>query len=259
MSRRCAVAGPVGTAAAAAPARGPAAPRLLRRPLTNLAHLDFLRRRTVTPPAQAGHTTYRLAQDPAVGVLWIYADRRDDGNFRPVGGGAYDPATGHYGAGRLQRRRHRPRGGGLPAALAADRRPRQPRPGLPAAARADATCRPRPGRTPATSCCGCSPTATLQPERRCRSELPDPSDSADVVLAGPHDLGARRGLRGLPRRRPGVRRASCRSRMDLAVARAGPARCSAATASTRSSTGVRVPGLADRRRRRRDAPRPCWA
>ena len=31
--------------------------------LTNLDHLDFLGD-TVTPPKQAGHTTYRLAQEP---------------------------------------------------------------------------------------------------------------------------------------------------------------------------------------------------
>jgi hypothetical protein len=45
-------------------------------PLTNLAHLDFLTA-AVTPPAQTGHTTYRLAQQPSIGVLWVYgsADR----------------------------------------------------------------------------------------------------------------------------------------------------------------------------------------
>ena len=36
--------------------------------LTNLAHLDYLTA-TVAPPAQPGHTTYRLAHQPAVGVL----------------------------------------------------------------------------------------------------------------------------------------------------------------------------------------------
>ena len=73
-------------ARAAAPAR-----------LTNLAHLDFLGDR-VAPPRQARHTTYRLAQDPRVGVLWTYADRRDDG-FARVGGGPYDEATDTYGQG----------------------------------------------------------------------------------------------------------------------------------------------------------------
>jgi hypothetical protein len=67
-------------------------------PLTNLAHLDFLGD-TVTPPAQAGHTTYRLADEPAVGVLWTYADRRDDGHYDRIGGGAYDPETNTYAQG----------------------------------------------------------------------------------------------------------------------------------------------------------------
>ncbi len=66
--------------------------------LTNLAHLDWLSV-PVTPPAQAGHTTYRLAEEPAVGVLWTYAEPNPDGSFRHVGGGAYDPATDTYGQG----------------------------------------------------------------------------------------------------------------------------------------------------------------
>lgn len=67
-------------------------------PLTNLAHLDFLRDE-VAPPAQAGHTTYRLGTQPSIGMLWTYADRNDDGTYRRVGGGHYDPATGWYGQG----------------------------------------------------------------------------------------------------------------------------------------------------------------
>jgi hypothetical protein len=66
--------------------------------LTNLAHLDFLRDR-VTPPAQAGHTTYRLASSPQIGVLWTYAEPNPDGTYRRIGGGAYDPATDTYGQG----------------------------------------------------------------------------------------------------------------------------------------------------------------
>ncbi|GAB3591646.1 hypothetical protein GCM10027446_10250 [Angustibacter peucedani] len=66
--------------------------------LTNLSHLDFLTS-TVRPPAQAGHTTYRLADEPDVGVLWVYADHQDDGSFRRVGGGAYDATTNTYGQG----------------------------------------------------------------------------------------------------------------------------------------------------------------
>jgi hypothetical protein len=67
-------------------------------PLTNLAHLDFLGA-SVSPPARSGHTTYRLSDEPSVGVLWTYADRRDDGHYDRIGGGAYDPATDTYSQG----------------------------------------------------------------------------------------------------------------------------------------------------------------
>jgi hypothetical protein len=67
-------------------------------PLANLAHLNFLGDR-VTPPAQAGHTTYRLASSPAIGVLWTYAEPNPDGGYRRIGGGAYDAATNTYGQG----------------------------------------------------------------------------------------------------------------------------------------------------------------
>jgi hypothetical protein len=83
-----AVAGPavVSAAPAAAPAR-----------LTNLAHLDFLGDE-VTPPEQAGHTTYDLDGEP-LGVLWTYADARDGGTFERVGGGEYDPVTNTWSQG----------------------------------------------------------------------------------------------------------------------------------------------------------------
>ncbi|GAB3056450.1 hypothetical protein [Micromonospora schwarzwaldensis] len=83
------------TAPLLAPAAAGAAPA---DPLTNLSHLDYLGDR-VTPPAQAGHTTYRLADTPAVGVLWTYAEPTPDGPFRRVGGGTYDPATDTWGQG----------------------------------------------------------------------------------------------------------------------------------------------------------------
>lgn len=67
-------------------------------PLTNLDHIDFLGD-TVTPPAQEGHTTYRLAEEPEIGVLWTYADRRDGGVYERVGGGPYDLATDTWGQG----------------------------------------------------------------------------------------------------------------------------------------------------------------
>src|SRR5215211_6474552 len=77
---------------------GAPAGAVTRRPLTNLAHLDFLGHR-VDPPEQAGHTTWRLASEPEVGVLWTYAERQPDGSYRRVGGGAYDPATNTWGQG----------------------------------------------------------------------------------------------------------------------------------------------------------------
>ena len=69
--------------------------RAARAPLTNLAHLDFLGD-TVTPPQQAGHTTYGLDTDPSVGVLWTYADRQADGTYKRLGGGKLDPATNTF-------------------------------------------------------------------------------------------------------------------------------------------------------------------
>ena len=82
-------------AATASPDRAAAGPGTR---LTNLAHLDFLAAE-VTPPTQAGHTTYRLASQPGIGVLWTYADRNADGSFRRLGGGTYDAATDTYGQG----------------------------------------------------------------------------------------------------------------------------------------------------------------
>lgn len=66
--------------------------------LTNLDHLDWLSV-PVTPPAQEGHTTYRLRQDASVGVLWTYAEPNDDGSYRHVGGGSYDAATDTWSQG----------------------------------------------------------------------------------------------------------------------------------------------------------------
>jgi hypothetical protein len=81
-----------------APAQPLAAGSFAAGPLTNLAHLDFLRDR-VSPLAQAGHTTYRLAESPQIGVLWTYAEPNPDGTFRRVGGGTYHPDTNTWGQG----------------------------------------------------------------------------------------------------------------------------------------------------------------
>ncbi|MDP9269886.1 MAG: hypothetical protein M3P14_02710 [Chloroflexota bacterium] len=71
--------------------------RAVAQPLTNLAHLDFLGD-TITPPGQADHTTYQLAGDPSLRVLWTYAEP-DGSGFRRLGGGQYDPVTNTYGQG----------------------------------------------------------------------------------------------------------------------------------------------------------------
>ncbi len=85
--------GPVGQAAGQV--AGPAHPST---PLTNLTHLDFLTEQVAVQDT-AAHSTYRLAQEPTVGVLWVYADARDGGTFQRVGGGPYDAATNTYSQG----------------------------------------------------------------------------------------------------------------------------------------------------------------
>lgn len=57
--------------------------------LARLDHLDFLTV-PVTPPEQAGHTTYRLAEEPELLALWTYAEPAEGGAYRHVGGGDYD-------------------------------------------------------------------------------------------------------------------------------------------------------------------------
>ena len=86
---------------AATPAPASAPVQLAAAPsgrLTNLAHLDYLGD-TFTPPAQAGHTTYQIAERPELGTLWTYADARPGGTFERVGGGKYDAATNTWGQG----------------------------------------------------------------------------------------------------------------------------------------------------------------
>ncbi len=82
---------------AQAPAGGASSASGVSR-LTNLDHLDYLGER-VAPPRQAGHTTYRLAEQPEVATLWTYADKRSDGSYERIGGGPYDAATDTYGQG----------------------------------------------------------------------------------------------------------------------------------------------------------------
>ncbi len=91
-------AAPVSLAGAAPSVRLAPTARAHPEALTNLAHIDWLRAEVVPPP-QAGHTTYRLADEPSIGVLWTYADRQPDGTYRRIGGGAYDPVTDTWGQG----------------------------------------------------------------------------------------------------------------------------------------------------------------
>lgn len=91
---------PPATAAAAPAARGL---RSATRPttstgLTNLAHLEYLSEQVAVADT-AAHSTYRLAQEPTIGVLWVYADPRPGGTFQRVGGGAYDAASDTWGQG----------------------------------------------------------------------------------------------------------------------------------------------------------------
>jgi hypothetical protein len=70
-----------------------------RKPLTNLAHLDFLGD-TAAPPAQAGHTTYRLSQRPRLRALWTYAEPAGGaGRYKRLGGGDLDAATRRWSQG----------------------------------------------------------------------------------------------------------------------------------------------------------------
>jgi hypothetical protein len=87
------------TAATAAPAAPATAASARPAPLANLDHLDFLLDKATPPADVPGHTTYRLAEEPALVQPWTYADARDGGAFERVGGGPLDPATGHWGQG----------------------------------------------------------------------------------------------------------------------------------------------------------------
>jgi len=92
------VATPPAVVAANAVVDQPWAAPMAPTPLTNLAHLHWLGAR-VSPPAQARHTTYHLADEPKVGVLWTYAEPDGSGGYRHVGGGTYDPATNTWSQG----------------------------------------------------------------------------------------------------------------------------------------------------------------
>ncbi|TDD65146.1 hypothetical protein E1262_26185 [Jiangella aurantiaca] len=89
----------VAAAAPAAPKADPAEPQAgAVGPLANTAHLDFLLDQASPAPVE-GHTTYRLAEEPALTFPWTYADARPGGTFERIGGGPLDPETGHYSQG----------------------------------------------------------------------------------------------------------------------------------------------------------------
>ncbi len=67
-------------------------------PLTNLAHLDFLLG-VVPLTAIEGHTTYGIENTPTAQAPWTYSNKLPDGSYGRVGGGSFDPATGHWSQG----------------------------------------------------------------------------------------------------------------------------------------------------------------
>jgi hypothetical protein len=66
--------------------------------LTNFRHFDFLCT-TVVPPAQKNHTTWRLDQEPEIGVIWTYAECRNDGRYVVAGGGPWNRERNAYSQG----------------------------------------------------------------------------------------------------------------------------------------------------------------
>ena len=235
------------------------APRVTRSataPLTNLAHLDFLGDR-VTPPQQAGHTTYRLAA--ATAGRRALDLRRPATTTAATGASAAAPTTpttdtygqGAFNADDMARAavvylRHWKQTGAASSRARGLRA--APRPDLPADRDG-----PERRQRRAVDAARRHPGPERGPGRAAR-----PVRQRRVVLAGPHDLGAGRGLRRLPQRRPGLR-----------AVPAAPGSTSAVGALDREVLDTLRPvpehrrpadaRLADRRRRRRLAPRPCSA
>ena len=102
---------------------------------------------------------------------------------------------------------------------------------------ASPTCRPPRGPNAGNVVLWMQPDGTLNPQRRARGAA-RPVRQRRVLLAGPHDLGARRGLRGLPARRPRRSRASCATGSSSPSTR-WTGRSSTGTATTSTSTASR--------------------
>ena len=221
-------------------------------PLTNLDHLDWLSV-PVTPPAQAGHTTYRLAEEPAVGVLWTYAEPNPDGSFRHVGGGAYDPETDTWGQGAFNADdvsraavvylRHWQATGARSSKRSAYEMLR----GLTYLQTAS-------GPNAGNVVLWMQPDGTLNPSAD-PVELPDPSDSDASFWLARTIWALGEGYAAFEKSDPAFAR-FLRDRLELSTRRGRPS----GPRPVRRPPGHRRPagaGLADRRRWRRDRPRPC--
>lgn len=90
--------GTVGTVTPAAAGTPTGLAPAARSHLTDLAHLDFLGD-SVSVPVTAAHSTFRLAAQRKIGVLWVYANGHPDGTFDRTGGGAFDATKNTYGQG----------------------------------------------------------------------------------------------------------------------------------------------------------------
>jgi hypothetical protein len=62
--------------------------------LANLDHLDYMYDE-VSPPEQEGYATYRLEEEPEIGVVWVYCRHEPDNPdyCERRGGNTYDPET----------------------------------------------------------------------------------------------------------------------------------------------------------------------
>ncbi len=129
-------------------------------------------------------------------MLWTYADRRDDGHYDLIGGGSYDAATNTWAQGAFNAddvtraavvylRHWKQTGDDTSRDKAFD------------LLRAVAYFQTSSGPDAGNVVLWMQPDGTLNPSA-------DPEGAAGpvgqrrVVLAGPHGVGARRGLRGLP-------------------------------------------------------------